>query len=94
MLLRASESGVQGHHQVLSGVRVNIDGSEVVWRSQPRAHSSISLRDRGWLHHTSSEDGHVHSYLKYGGVAEDARDARYQRTHACAYMYVFAVTER
>ena len=42
-------------------------------------------RARGWLHQTSSEDGHVH-YLKYGGVAEDAREARYQRTHACAYM--------
>ena len=26
---------------LLSGVRINIDGSEVVWRSQPRAHSSI-----------------------------------------------------
>ena len=55
--------------------------------SQPRARSSILryARARGWLHQTSSEDGHVH-YLKYGGVAEDAREARYQRTHACAYM--------
>ena len=34
-------------------------------------------------------DTYIH-YLKYGGVAEDAREARYQRTHACAYMYVFA----
>ena len=41
MLLRASESGAQGHRQVLSGVRVNINGLEVVWWSQPRAHSSI-----------------------------------------------------
>ena len=41
MLLRASESGVQGHRQVLSGVRVNINGSEVVWQSQPRERSSI-----------------------------------------------------
>ena len=30
------------HFQILSGVRVIIDGSEVVWRSQPRARSSIS----------------------------------------------------
>ena len=50
------------------------------------------LHARGWLRQTSSEDGHVH-YLKYGGVAEDAREARYQRTHACAYMYVFAVIQ-
>ena len=42
MLLRASESGVRGHRQVLLGMRVNIDGLEVVWRSQPRARSSIS----------------------------------------------------
>ena len=42
VLLRASESGIRGHHQVLSGVRVNTDGSEVVWRSQPRVRSSIS----------------------------------------------------
>ena len=41
MLLRASESGVRGHRQVLLGMRVNIDGLEVVWRSQPRARSSI-----------------------------------------------------
>ena len=42
VLLRASESGIQGHRQILSGVHVNIDGSEVVWQSQPRARSSIS----------------------------------------------------
>ena len=42
VLLRASESGVQGHRQILSGVRVNIDGSEVVWQSQPRSRCSIS----------------------------------------------------
>ena len=42
VLLHASESGIRGHHQVLSGVHVNIDGSEVAWRSQPRARSSIS----------------------------------------------------
>ena len=41
MLLRASESGVRGHRQVLSGMCVNVDVSEVVWRSQPRARSSI-----------------------------------------------------
>ena len=37
-------------------------------------------------------DTYVH-YLKYGGVAEDAREARYRRTHACTYMYVFAVIQ-
>ena len=42
VLLRASEIGVRGHRQILSGVRVNIDCSEVVWRSQPQARSSIS----------------------------------------------------
>ena len=42
MLLRASESGIRGHRQVISGMCVNVDGSEVVWRSQPRARSSIS----------------------------------------------------
>ena len=42
MLLRTSESGVRGHRQVLSGMCVNVDDSEVVWRSQPRVRSSIS----------------------------------------------------
>ena len=39
-------------------------------------------------------DTYIH-YLKYGGVAEDAREARYRRTHACTYMYmyVFAVIQ-
>ena len=37
-------------------------------------------------------DTYVH-YLKYGGVAEDAREARYRRTHACTYVYVFAVIQ-
>ena len=41
---------------------------------------------------TSSEDGHVY-YLKYGGVAEDARKARYRQTHACTYMYIFAAIQ-
>ena len=42
MLLRASESGIRGHRQVLSGMCVNVDDSEVVGRSQPRVRSSIS----------------------------------------------------
>ena len=63
---------------LLSGVCVNIDGSEVVWRSQPRARSSISryvyVLDAGY---SELEDGHVHC-LKDGGVVEDAREARYR----------------
>ena len=54
------------------------------------AQLNIALCARGLLRQTSSEDGHVR-YLKYGGVAEDAREARYRRTHACTYMYVFAI---
>ena len=91
VLLRASESGVRAHYQVLSGVRVNIDGLEVVWWSQPQARSSIiiiALCARRWLRQTSSEDGHVHC-LKDGEVAEDAREARYRWTnvhvHICCY---------
>ena len=89
MLLRDSESGVRGHHQVRACRKHRRLGSSL---AEPASSESldIALRARGWLRQTSSEDGHVH-YFKYGGVAEDAREARYQRTHACTYKYVFPV---
>ena len=76
-------------------VRVNIDGSEVVWRSQPRAPRASSSISRYALEAGSARLPVARKmdtyYFKYGGVAEDAREARYQRTHACTYKYVFPV---
>ena len=44
MLLRASESGVRCHRPVLSGMCVNIDGSEVVWQSSRSLISCYALK--------------------------------------------------
>ena len=75
VLLRALESAVRVHRQVLLGVRVNIDDSEVVRQSQPRARSSISryALEAGSARLAQKMDTYITS-----NMAEMPERARYQ----------------
>ena len=88
MLLRASESGVRGHWQVFSGVRVNIDDSELVWQRQPQAHSSIShyALEAGYARLAREMDMYIASKL-----AELPKTLERRDTVEPMYMYVIHV---
>ena len=92
MLLHASEIGIRGHRQVLSGVRVNIDGSEVVWRSQPRARSSISryTLEAGSTRLAQKMDTYITSNTAALPKTLERRNTG-EPIHVRTYMYVFAV---
>ena len=89
MLLRASESGVRGHRQVLSGVNVNIDGSEVVWRSQPRAISRYAL-EAGSARLAQKMDTYITSNMAKLLKMLERRDiSEPNHVRTCTYLLLF-----
>ena len=94
VLLRTSESGVRSHHQILSGVRVNVDGSEVVWRSQPQARSSISryALEAGSTRLARKMNTYITSNMSELPTMLERQDTS-EPMHVRIYMYKFAVTQ-
>ena len=89
VLLRASESGVRGHRQVLSGVNVNIDGSEVVWRSQPRAISRYAL-EAGSARLAQKMDTYITSNMAKLLKMLERRDiSEPNHVRTCTYLLLF-----